>query len=165
MSNEVAHKRWWETFDVICGLPFLGAVALELAVPRALSPGVSGPVVIGIGVTLVILGTTLVVLARRELARHGQPTDPGRPTGMVVRSGVFSISRNPLYLGGFCFLIGVALAFDLFWALVTLPLTLSACHFMLIVAEERYLATRFGAEYQSYAASVRRWIGRTRRYA
>jgi protein-S-isoprenylcysteine O-methyltransferase Ste14 len=32
----------------------------------------------------------------------------------------------------------------------------------LIAPEERYLATKFGDEYRMYAASVHRWLGRTR---
>ncbi len=112
---------------------------------------------------LLLLGVVLIVLARRELARHGQPTDPGHPTRKVVTTGVFAVSRNPLYLGGFCVLAGVALAFDLFWALLTIPLALLACHRLLVAPEERYLACRFGEEYRTYAASVRRWLGRRRR--
>jgi len=48
-----------------------------------------------------------IVLARRELAHHGQPTDPGLPTSKLVTTGVFSVSRNPLYLAAFAFWQGL----------------------------------------------------------
>jgi protein-S-isoprenylcysteine O-methyltransferase Ste14 len=118
---------------------------------------VGGAVVAGLGVTIVALG-------RRELARQGQPTDPGRPTTNIVTSGIYSLSRNPLYLGATCFLAGVALAFNLPWVLVLLLPSLVACHVVLIAPEERYLAARFGDEYREYAATVHRWLGRARKH-
>jgi protein-S-isoprenylcysteine O-methyltransferase Ste14 len=120
------------------------------------------PAIVAGGAALIIVGVVLVVLARRELARHGQPTDPGRPTSKIVTTGVFAVSRNPLYLGGICFLVGIALALNLPWVLVLLVPAIIACHYILIAPEERYLAARFGEEYRRYAATVHRWIGRKR---
>ncbi len=107
-----------------------------------------------------IVGVILIILARREFAQHGQYTDPGHPTTIIVTTGVFSFSRNPLYLGVVCILIGIALAFNLAWVLVFLIPSLIACHYVLIAPEERYLTTKFGEEYRAYAASVLRWLGR-----
>lgn len=87
----------------------------------------------------------------------------GRATTRLVTTGVFSISRNPLYLGGVCVLIGIALALHLPWALLLLLPSLVAAHYILMVPEERYLARKFGAEYSRYADSVHRWFGRARR--
>jgi protein-S-isoprenylcysteine O-methyltransferase Ste14 len=109
-----------------------------------------------------IVGAAFIVRARREFAQRGQPTDPGRPTTRVVTTGVFSISRNPIYFGVACFLAGVALAVNLPWVLVLLLPGLVACHYVLIMPEERYLAVKFGEEYRVYAATVQRWIGRAR---
>jgi protein-S-isoprenylcysteine O-methyltransferase Ste14 len=160
---DVAHKSWWQTSEVVFGIPFLAAIALQLAVPLSLPRGLFTPGLILGGAVLIILGAALVVLARREFAQRGQPTDPGLPTSKVVTTGVFSVSRNPIYLGAVCFLIGIALAVNLPWALVLLLPALVACHYVLIAPEERYLADRFGEEYRTYAASVHRWIGRARR--
>lgn len=163
MSKDVAHKSWWQVFEVIFGIPFLAAIALQLAVPLSLRRGFLKPAIIPTGAALIIVGAALVVLARRELAHHGQPTDPGHPTSKVVTTGVFSVSRNPLYLGGVCILVGIALAVNLPWVLVLLLPALVACHYVLIVPEERYLAAKFGKDYRTYAASVRRWVGRAPR--
>lgn len=164
-SKDVAHKRWWQIFEVIFGIPFLAAIALQLTVPLSLTRTLPMPVIMPLGAALIIVGTTLVVLARREFAQREQPTDPGLPTSILVTSGVFSISRNPLYLGGVCVLLGIALALNLPWVFVLLLPSLIACHYVLIVPEERYLAATFGEEYRTYAASVHRWLGRTRRLA
>lgn len=163
MSTDAAHKSWWQTFEVVFGIPFLAAIALQLAVPLSLPRGFLTPAIILGGAALIIVGAALVVLARREFAQRGQPTDPGLPTSKIVTTGVFSVSRNPLYLGGVCILVGMALAVNLPWVLVLLLPALVACHYVLIAPEERYLAAKFGEEYRTYVASVHRWIGRARR--
>jgi len=160
---QVAHTRCWETFEAVFGIPFLVAIALQLAIPLSLPRGSLTLAFILAGAVLIVAGLALIVLARREFARREQPTDPGLPTSEIVTTGVFSISRNPLYLGGVCLLIGSALAANLPWALVLLLPAFIACHYILIAPEERYLATRFGEDYRLYAASVHRWFGRARR--
>ena len=108
MSNEVAHTKWWQIFEVVFGIPFLAALALSWVAPLPLPHGFLTPVLVPAGVMLIIAGGSLVVLARRELARYGQPTDPGHPTRKIVSTGVFSVSRNPLYLGGTFVLAGIS---------------------------------------------------------
>jgi protein-S-isoprenylcysteine O-methyltransferase Ste14 len=163
MSADAAHKHWWQTFEVVFGIPFLVALAMQRVAPLSLPRGFFTPFITLGGIALIVVGVTLVVLARREFARAGQPTDPGRPTSKVVTTGVFSLSRNPLYLGGVCALAGIALAFDLPWVLVLLLPALVVCHYIIIAPEEKYLAARFSEAYTVYAASVRRWLGRKRR--
>ena len=163
MSMDVAHKSWWQIFEVVFGIPFLVAIALQLTVPLSLPRGFLTPAIISGGAALIIVGAALVVLARRTFVQHGQPTDPGLPTSKIVTTGVFSVSRNPLYLGGVCILVGIALALNLPWVLILLLPAFVACHYILIAPEEKYLAAKFGEEYGMYAASVHRWIGRARR--
>jgi protein-S-isoprenylcysteine O-methyltransferase Ste14 len=163
MSVDAAHKSWWRTFEVVFGIPFLTAIVLQSCLPLSLPHGLFTPVIILGGAALTILGAVLVVLARREFAQHSQPTDPGLPTSKIVATGVYSVSRNPLYLGGVCILAGIALVLDLPWVFVLLLPALITCHYVLIAPEEKYLAAKFGQEYRRYAASVHRWIGRARR--
>jgi protein-S-isoprenylcysteine O-methyltransferase Ste14 len=160
MSDDVAHKRRWQIFEVVFGIPFLAAVALQLVAPIRFPGGSLAPARIFAGAILFALGVLFVVLARREFSNYRQPTDPGLPTSVIVSTGVFSISRNPLYLGGVIILAGISLAFNLPWVLILLVPSIIACHTILILPEERYLAARFGEQYQMYTATVHRWIGR-----
>jgi len=160
MTYETAHKEWWQTFEVIFGIPLLIAIALQRVVPFSLPRGQLTLVFVFTGIALLIPGLILVVRARREFRRYGQPTDPGQPTHKIVTTGVFSFSRNPLYLGGIVFLIGLAFVLNLPWLLVLLLPAIVACHSILIVPEERYLRGKFGEEYRLYAERVGRWIGR-----
>lgn len=161
-TMNVAHKSKWHTFEMVFGVPFLIAAALQFAVPLSLPRGFFTPAVLPAGIALIVVGSVLIILARRELAQHDQPTDPGHPTSKLVTTGIFSISRNPLYLGGICIVVGLALALNLAWVLVLLIPALIACHYILIVPEEQYLAEKFGPEYRAYAISVYRWMGRAR---
>lgn len=160
MSNDAAHKSWWQIFEVVFGIPFLVAIALQLAAPIHFPQGFIMPARNLGGAILIVIGISLAVLGRREFARFGQPTDPGIPTSKIISTGVFSISRNPLYLGGVFMLAGISLAFNIPWVLILLVSSIVCCHYILIVPEERYLAAKFGEQYQEYAARVHRWIGR-----
>ena len=160
MSNDVAHKGWWQIFEVVFGIPFMVAIALQLVAPIPLPNRFLIPILIPVGIILFIVGVSLAVLARREFVRYRQPTDPGHPTSKIVSTGVFSVSRNPLYLGGIFILAGISLVFNLPWVLILLIPSIVACHYILVAPEESYLAARFGEEYRLYTARVHRWIGR-----
>ncbi len=160
MGNDAAHKEWWQIFEVVFSIPFLVGVVLQWVVPFSLPREGATLVFVSAGIALIILGTVLATMARREFRRYSQPTDPGHPTHKIVTTGVFSLSRNPLYLGGIGILVGLALALNLPWAIVLLLPALVACHYILIVPEERYLTEKFGEEYRSYAEKVGRWLGR-----
>ncbi len=160
MSTDAAHNTWWQVSEVVFGIPLLIAIALQFIVPLSLPFGSLRPVAIAAGAALIIVGIALIVLTRREFAKHGENTDPGHPTRQVMTTGAFSISRNPLYLGIVIFLVGVALATNLPWVLLLLLPSVVACHYILIAPEERYLAAKFGEEYARYMRSVQRWVGR-----
>jgi protein-S-isoprenylcysteine O-methyltransferase Ste14 len=162
MKADSAHKSNWEIGEVVFGVPFLISIALHFVVPFSLSQGILRQVLIPVGIILIIIGIGFIVLARREFAHYGQPTDPGHPTSQVVKTGVFAISRNPLYLGSVIVLLGIALAMNILWALVTLLASMIVCHYVLIIPEEKYLAAKFGKEYEHYTATVHRWLGRSK---
>jgi protein-S-isoprenylcysteine O-methyltransferase Ste14 len=76
----------------------------------------------------------------------------------LVTEGVFNHCRNPLYLGNFLMIAGVAIAANsvLFLA-IGLPFFLFA-YFCIIAAEENYLGGKFGQEYVEYCKRVNRFI-------
>jgi protein-S-isoprenylcysteine O-methyltransferase Ste14 len=160
MSVNSAHKSRWEIAEVVFGIPFLISIAIHFVVSFSLPQGIFRQILIPVGIVLIIIGICFVVLARREFAYFSQPTDPGHPTSKVVTTGVFSISRNPLYLGGILILLGIALALNILWALGVLLLSTIICLYVLIIPEEQYLAAKFGEEYKEYTISVHRWLGR-----
>ncbi|MDR2688522.1 MAG: isoprenylcysteine carboxylmethyltransferase family protein [Azoarcus sp.] len=85
------------------------------------------------------------------------PIHPER-TAELVTSGIFRLSRNPIYLGLVLSLIGLSVRLasppTLFGPLVFACYT----HYFQILPEERILAAVFGDEYERYKANVRRWL-------
>jgi protein-S-isoprenylcysteine O-methyltransferase Ste14 len=161
MTNiDSAHQSRWEISEVVFGIPFLISLALQWVVPLSLPQGILKQALIPVGIVLFIIGVSFIVLARREFAHYGQSTEPGHPTSKIVTTGVFSISRNPLYLGIVGTLSGIGLVLNFLWILLFLIPAIILCQYVLIAPEERYLQNKFGEEYSGYAASVRRWLGR-----
>ena len=160
MNADSAHQSRWAIGEVVFGIPFLVGIALHMLVPSSMPRGLLRQVLIPVGNVLIFTGLGFIVSARRAFARFRQPTDPGQPTSQVITTGVFALSRNPLYLGAALMFGGVALMMHTLWTLVTLLVSLVVCHYVLIVPEENYLAAKFGEEYKAYSATVRRWLGR-----
>jgi protein-S-isoprenylcysteine O-methyltransferase Ste14 len=98
-------------------------------------------------------GWTLSVMASNRTAIL-----PGEATNLVLQSGPFGLSRNPLYVGLIVLDVGLALLASSFWALVFVPIGIAAIVWGAIQPEERYLSGKFGAEYEAYRARVRRWL-------
>lgn len=162
MTADAAHQSRWAIGEVVFGIPFLVGIVLHMLFPFSMPQGLLRQVLISVGVVLIFTGLGFIVSARRAFARFRQPTDPGQPTSQVITTGVFAISRNPLYLGAALLFCGVALMMNALWTLATLLVSLIVCHYVLIVPEENYLAAKFGEEYKAYAATARRWLGRKR---
>jgi protein-S-isoprenylcysteine O-methyltransferase Ste14 len=79
------------------------------------------------------------------------------PPERIVSQGPYRFTRNPMYLGHLIFLLGVALTFWSWFALILLAGR--ACWFhRRVLQDEARLTTIFGAEYTAYQARVKRWI-------
>jgi protein-S-isoprenylcysteine O-methyltransferase Ste14 len=160
MNVDSAHKSNWEIAEVVFGIPFLLSIALQFIIPFSFPQGILRQALVPVGIAFLIIGIGFIVLARRELAHFRQPTDPGHPTSKIVMTGVFSISRNPLYLGSALLLSGISLTLNVLWTFLMLLLSIVICHYVLIAPEEKYLAAKFGDDYKEYTGAVRRWFGR-----
>jgi protein-S-isoprenylcysteine O-methyltransferase Ste14 len=106
-----------------------------------------------LGVIFSVLGVASFRRARTTV----NPLTPDATTALVV-SGVYRITRNPMYLG-FLFL----LLAEIVWlahpvALLAGPAFVVYLNRFQIGPEENALQTRFGAEFDAYATRVRRWI-------
>ena len=159
MAMDTAHASYWQISEVVFGVPLLLGIGLQWAAPLGIPPGPLRVALIPVGAALFIAGAVLAIAARREFARHSQSMEPKRSITSMVETGVFSFSRNPLYLGIAVGLAGIALAFNNLWILVMLIPAVIACHYVLIAPEERYLRLKFGNEYLEYAGSRAALVG------
>lgn len=76
----------------------------------------------------------------------------------MVTGGIYSISRNPVFLAFDCVYAGLLLMF-LNWVLLIFSVFAAVMLHLQILQEEQFLIGRFGAEYSSYQNRVRRYLG------
>ncbi len=79
-----------------------------------------------------------------------------QPDRLVV-DGPYAHSRNPMYVGCTLVYVGAAVVGDAAWPLVLFPAVAAAVH-REVRREEALLTVRFGAEFEAYAARVRRYV-------
>jgi protein-S-isoprenylcysteine O-methyltransferase Ste14 len=79
-------------------------------------------------------------------------------SSVLVASGIYKYSRNPMYLGFVLILFGWALFLSNALALLLLPAFVLYMSRFQIWPEERALLSLFGKDYKQYHAKVRRWL-------
>ncbi len=72
-------------------------------------------------------------------------------------NGLYSISRNPMYVAYFIYFIGCALLTHS-WILLILIIVFQVSAHWIILSEERWCIMKFGDEYIKYMNKVRRYI-------
>ncbi|MBK8148592.1 MAG: isoprenylcysteine carboxylmethyltransferase family protein [Acidobacteria bacterium] len=117
----------------------------------------SGAAVV-LGCLLVLFGLVVIFVAWRQMKAAKTNIEPWHPTTAILDSGIYAVSRNPIYVAMVEIYLGFSLIFNSVWFLPFLPLVVLAIHFGVIRREERYLEAKFGEEYLDYKSRVRRWI-------
>lgn len=103
-------------------------------------------------------GIGLIALAVGLFRTHKTRPEPWQPASVLVASGIYRLTRNPMYLGMAILSLAVALFFA---SLPAAALTLIAAIVVdraVIAREEAYLMRRFGDDYAAYRRTVRRWL-------
>ena len=92
------------------------------------------------------------------MIRAGSNVPTNRPTTTIVQHGLYRFTRNLIYLGMFLGQIGLAIAFNNRWLLMTLVPFALVVPYGVVAREEAYLARKFGDAYRGYCSRVRRWL-------
>jgi len=110
------------------------------------------------GLTMVLMSLVVMFLAIRTFHRANTSVEPWRPTSAIITSGVFGVSRNPIYLA-FCWaVIGIGLILNSWWVLLSFIPAAVLITIFVIKREESYLESKFADEYLRYKTRVRRWL-------
>lgn len=137
----------------------LAAAAMWLLPAVAATPHL-GPWHAWLCAALALLGAAIClagVLAFRQARTTVDPLHPAAATSLVVR-GIYRYTRNPMYLGFLVALLAWALYLAKLSAFLVLPLFVWYLSVFQIRPEEVALRERFGADFDAYAARVRRWL-------
>lgn len=113
-----------------------------------------------VAIALAIIGISLAVIGKITFKKHSTTSNPTQPesSSHLVSSGVYKISRNPMYLGLTLVLLGVGLYFGNIISILAPLLFLIYITQFQIKPEERTLEKGFGEDYRKYINTTRRWI-------
>lgn len=142
-------------------LIFLGFLLAGYLIGQWIGPetlGLDTDIRRGIAFVLVILGLLIDGVAVASLRRKGTAPEPWKPASALVDTGLFSMSRNPIYIGFTLTYVGFAVAMDSAVALCLLFPVLVIIDRFVIAREEAYLERQFGETYRQYKKKVRRWL-------
>lgn len=110
------------------------------------------------GLLIIITGLIFAIPALRQFLKSKNTIVLIKPATSLQTSGIYSVSRNPMYLGLMFQYLGMACIFGNWWTLFLLPILIIIINYRIIIPEERYLTRAFGDEYTKYQKRVRRWI-------
>ena len=108
-----------------------------------------------------VIGVSMIFLATRQFKISKTTVNPLKPetASSLVTSGIFSRTRNPMYLGLTSLLISFSIYFSsVFGIIIYLPLFISYITIFQIIPEEDAMNKLFSNDYKSYCLKVRRWI-------
>jgi len=123
-----------------CDVPFPGQVVFSIMVA--------------------VLGVCIALSGVVAFSRAGTTINPMKPgsSSSLVDAGIYSVTRNPMYLGVLLLLLAWAIYLANVLTVLLLPAFVWYMGRYQIEPEERALASLFGPKYAAYAARVRRWI-------
>jgi protein-S-isoprenylcysteine O-methyltransferase Ste14 len=135
-------RMYLQLFRVIMAILLLYSVFLPLAI---------GTVWFYAGLSVYLMGFAFIILAM--LAFITTPVDKPNTTG------IYSISRHPVYLGTFSIIIGICIASASWVSILLALISLAPMRNALMIPEERQCCERFGNAYSEYMNRTPRWIG------
>ena len=139
----------------------LGFAVAMFGAARA-APGLSFtlPGNLAIALTLAALGAMAAVAGVIAFRRQRTTVNPMTPeaASSIVCSGIYRVSRNPMYLGFLLALAGWAVYLSNAATAVLLPVFVLTMNHLQIKPEERALLAKFGPPFAQYMSHVRRWI-------
>lgn len=113
------------------------------------------------GVGLLLLGVLVYLWCAAEFTFRGRGTpSPSDPPRELVVSGLYRLSRNPMYVGVASIIVGVALFFGSAEVLLYAAVVVLGFHLRVVRYEEPTLERTFGSSFRRYCREVPRWLVR-----
>ncbi len=112
------------------------------------------------GVLFVAAGLIVGFSGVATFRRARTTVNPMKPqaSSSLVTWGIYSVTRNPMYLGGLVILTGWAIYLSNPFPFLLVPVYILYIDRFQIIPEERALTSLFGREFAAYQSRVRRWI-------
>ena len=125
---------------------FVISLTLCFFIGELISKEIYMPLLINLfGVFTLFMFIFIFIISIRMFFIHKEKLPPSTPTIKIIKTGIYSYSRNPIYVSFIGFQISMFLIFENVLYLVIIP-------------EEKYLEKKFGEEYKRYKINVSRWL-------
>ena len=111
-----------------------------------------------LGLILILSGISLVFVSFRFMRKMKTTFIPDGTPEVLISSGPFKFSRNPIYLGMLTVLVGVAFLMSSLSAIIIAFVFGTIINFTWIAHEEKKLHELFSEDWENYSSKVRRWI-------
>ena len=111
-----------------------------------------------LGLILILSGISLVLVSFRFMRKMKTTFIPDGTPEVLISSGPFKFSRNPIYLGMLTILVGVAFLMSSLSAIIIAFVFGIIINFTWIAHEEKKLHELFSEDWENYSSKVRRWI-------
>ena len=111
-------------------------------------------------ISLAAAGVTTAISGVITFRRARTTVNPLKPesASSLVNWGVYSVTRNPMYLGLLLVLTGWAIFLSNLLGFLFLPAFVLYINRFQIAPEERALTSLFGRDFVAYQSRVRRWL-------
>jgi protein-S-isoprenylcysteine O-methyltransferase Ste14 len=110
------------------------------------------------GAILILLGGVMAATAANLFRRADTPVIPFHPSTVLVTTGWYRFTRNPMYLGMVLVACGVAIVQGSVGAWLPVPVFIAILQLRFIRGEEEFLEGIFGEDYRLFKVRVRRWL-------
>ena len=111
-----------------------------------------------IGLFFLFLFLIIFFISTRMFFTHNEKLHPSTSTNKIIKTGIYSYSRNPIYISFVGFQMSMFLIFGNMLYFISSISLFFWIHFMVIPREEEYLKEKFQEQYERYAVNVPRWI-------
>ena len=111
-----------------------------------------------LGIVFFIIALFFSVRSLRQFFKSKNTLILIKPASSLQTDGVYSLSRNPMYVALTIIYLAVTCFVGNWWNIILLPLLLLIVQEYIIKREEKYLDRQFGRQYRGYKLKVRRWL-------
>ena len=112
------------------------------------------------GIMLTAVGVIVFVISVAQMKDNWRAGVQREEKTNLVTTGIYSVSRNPAFLGFDLMYIGILLSFFNWYLCVVTVIALVLFHLQIVNVEEEFLIEAFGEEYLQYKRTVCRYLGR-----
>lgn len=113
-----------------------------------------------VSVAIFLFGLGIIAIGGYTFRKANTTVNPMNPenTTCLVTTGIYRISRNPMYIGFFLWLLACVIYVGNIINILLLPVFIMLVNKLFILPEEDVLGNLFGEEFFQYKNKVRRWL-------